>query len=217
MTSAPNGAPESSGMVEPTGTFGAALCEASLISALRLATREAHERLETALPLTDPRLTRDAYRRLVEAFHGFYVPLEARLAGVASAASAPAHERQKLVRLRADLLALGATEAGIDALELCPTVPEVATPGAALGCRYVVEGATLGGRVIAHALAKHLGLGPTTGAAFFEGYGVETATRWASFRVELDASPWPRAETLAAAVATFLDLERWLRARGALQ
>jgi heme oxygenase len=217
MSSATHGAPARGGSIEPTAASGAAPCEWSLISALRLATRGAHERLETALPLTDPHLTRDAYRVIVEAFHGFYVPLESRLAAVTPAGGLPAHERQKLARLRADLLALGANDAGIDALPLCTAVPEVATPGAALGCRYVVEGATLGGRVIAHALAKHLGFGPMTGAAFFEGYGVETATRWASFRVQLEASRWPRAETLAAALATFVDLERWLRARGALQ
>ncbi|HEX4449071.1 MAG TPA: biliverdin-producing heme oxygenase [Polyangiaceae bacterium] len=217
MSSAPHGAPTSSGSVETVAPSGTGPRESSLISALRLATRDAHERLETALPLTDPRLGCDEYRVVVEAFHGFYVPLESRLAGVAPTGGAPAHERGKLARLRADLLALGTSEAGIDALPLCPTVPELATPGAALGCRYVVEGATLGGRVIVHALAKHLGLGPTTGAAFFEGYGVESATRWASFRVELDASPWPWTETLAAALATFVDLERWLRARGALR
>jgi heme oxygenase (biliverdin-IX-beta and delta-forming) len=191
----------------------------SLLAALRAATRSAHERLEAALPLTDPGLTLEAYRSIVEALYGYYAPLEARLARVAegSAGGLPIHGREKLGRLRGDLKALGATDASVDALPLCGAVPEVSTPGAAFGCLYVVEGATLGGRVIVRRLRDRLGLGPTTGAAFFDGYGVETGAMWASFCEQLVASPWERAETLAAAVATFVELEGWLRKRGTLR
>jgi heme oxygenase len=192
--------------------------EGSLLAALRAATRTVHERLEAALPLTDPGLTLAAYRVIVEAFHGFYAPLEPRLAKAAelSAGGVPVGGREKRGRLRGDLLALGASDASVDALPLCAAVPDVTTPGAALGCLYVLEGATLGGRVIVRKL-RDLGLGPTTGAAFFDGYGVETGRMWASFCVQLVASPWERAETVAAAVATFVEFERWLRARGALR
>jgi heme oxygenase (biliverdin-IX-beta and delta-forming) len=193
--------------------------DGSLLAALRAATRAAHERLEAGLPLTHPGLTLEAYRGIVEAFYGFYAPLEARLARLAegSASGLPIHGREKLGRLRADLTALGATEARIDVLPLCAAIPDVSTPGAAFGCLYVVEGATLGGRVIVRSLRDRLRLGPTTGAAFFDGYGVDTGPMWASFCVQLAASPWERAETLAAAVATFVELERWLRQRGALR
>jgi heme oxygenase len=190
----------------------------SLISGLRAATRSAHQRLEAALPLTDPGLTIDAYRVIVEAFHGFYAPLEAGLAKMATMSPGfPADGRQKLGRLRSDLRALGASGASVDALPRCPAIPALLTPGAAFGCLYVVEGATLGGRVIVRKLRDHLGLGPMTGAAFFDGYGAETGAMWTSFCTQLDASPWPRAETLAAAVETFVELERWLGARGALR
>ena len=192
--------------------------QGSLIYGLRAATRSVHQRLEATLPLTDPGLSIDAYRVIVEAFHGFYVPLEDLLAKMAAISPAvPIDGRQKLGRLRSDLRALGASDAGVDALPLCPAVPALTTPGRALGCLYVVEGATLGGRVIVRKLRDHLGLGPTTGAAFFDGYGVETGAMWTSFCTQVDASPWPRAETLAAAVETFVALERWLGARGALR
>jgi heme oxygenase len=192
--------------------------EGSLASALRAATESAHRRLEAALPLTDAGLTLDKYRGIVEAFFGFYAPLEARLALAANGAHGLALEgRAKVARLRLDLRALGVSDAGVEALPTCPTAPDATTPGAALGCLYVVEGATLGGRVIGRALREHLGLGPTTGAAFFDGYGLETAAMWFSFRAQLEASRWPRAETLAAAVETFVSLELWLRARGALR
>jgi heme oxygenase len=192
--------------------------DVSLMAALRAATRGVHERLEAALPLTDPGLTLDAYQGIVEAFYGFYAPLEGRLGKIArSASNLPIHGREKLGRLRADLKALGATDASIDALPLCAAVPSIATPGAAFGCLYVAESGTLGGRIIVRRLRARLGVGPATGAAFFDGYGAETGAMWASFCVQLVTSPWERAETLAAAVATFVELERWLRKRGALR
>jgi heme oxygenase len=203
----------------PSASHGPGPADGSLLVALRTATRSAHQRLEAALPLTDPGLTLEAYRGIVEAFYGFYAPLEAGLARVAegSASGLPIHGREKLGRLRGDLKALGATDASLDALPLCAAVPDLSTPGAAFGCLYVVEGATLGGRVIVRALRAGLGLGPTTGAAFFDGYGVETGAMWVSFCVQLVASPWDRGDTLAAAVATFVELERWLRQRGTLR
>ena len=43
---------------------------------LREATRVVHTRIEGVLPLLDPALTRARYTRVVEAFYGFYAPLE---------------------------------------------------------------------------------------------------------------------------------------------
>jgi heme oxygenase (biliverdin-IX-beta and delta-forming) len=186
--------------------------------ALRDGTQELHRRLERALRLTDLGLTLDAYRIVIEAFLGFYAPLEALLAMVAaeSGGAVPMHGRAKLWRLRADLRALGSSDADIEALPRCGYVPEMTTPARAMGGLYVVEGATLGGRVIVRALRDHLGIDHATGAAFFDGYGVETGPMWRTFVAHMDSSPWPRAETAAAAIDTFLAFERWLGEQGAL-
>jgi heme oxygenase len=187
--------------------------------ALRDVTGELHRRLERALPLTDVGLTLDAYRVVVEAFFGFYAPLEAHLAVVAgtSAETVPMRGRGKLGRLRADLRALGSSDADVETLPRCGYVPETASLARAMGCLYVVEGATLGGRVIVRALRDHLGIDRATGAAFFDGYGVETGPMWREFVTHMDASPWPRGETAAAAIETFRALERWLGEKGALR
>ncbi|WP_259015212.1 biliverdin-producing heme oxygenase [Emticicia fluvialis] len=55
----------------------------------------------------------------------------------------------------------------------------------ALGCMYVMEGSTLGGRIILKHIEKHLGLLPSGGASFFEGYGAETGQLWKSFLTTL--------------------------------
>ena len=51
----------------------------------------------------------------------------------------------------------------------------------ALGCLYVLEGATLGGQFISRHLAR-LGIGPTNGGLFFNGYGARTGEMWKSFQ-----------------------------------
>src|SRR6185437_6683163 len=51
----------------------------SLPARLKEATAPLHDSVERALPLAAPGLTLDAYRRILAAFLGFYVPLEAAL------------------------------------------------------------------------------------------------------------------------------------------
>ena len=187
--------------------------------ALREATKEAHERLGRALPLTSPELTLDVYRVVLEAYYGFHAPLEPRLvvAAAKSDGAVPIRGREKLWRLRRDLRALGATDGRIDALPRCTWVPEVSTVQRALGCLYVIEGATLGGRIVARSVREHLGLGPSTGASFFEGYGPATGAMWRSFLDCLNACATSRGEAVEAAVDTFGAFEHWLSVRGVLR
>ncbi len=170
------------------------------MSRLRSATRDAHDRIERALPLLDPGLTGAAYRRIVESFHGYY-------ASLAQTCHEPALE-QKLPLLRADLLALGGLEA---AVPRCHDLPELASASQVLGMLYVVEGATLGGQVIRRHLASVLDLDQTNGAAFFVGYGAETGAIWKAFgmRVETAEAFDPHA-CIGAAIATFETLARWI-------
>ncbi len=187
--------------------------------ALREATKEAHERLGRALPLTSPELTLDTYRVVVEAYYGFHAPLEPRLVAAAATSdgAVPIRGREKLWRLRRDLRALGSTDGRIAALPQCSWVPDVSTVQRTLGCLYVIEGATLGGRIVARSVREHLGLGPSTGASFFEGYGPATGAMWRSFLECLNACETSRAEVVEAAVETFGALERWLSGRSVLR
>ena len=85
---------------------------------LREATRLVHARIEASLPLLAPSLTLATYTRVIEAFHGFYAPMEPRLAG-----SFP--HSAKVPLLVADLCALGKTPAEVDALPRCAELPQV--------------------------------------------------------------------------------------------
>jgi heme oxygenase len=182
---------------------------------LRQATRSAHDRIERALPLFDRSLTRGRYVRVLQAFYGFYAPLEplcereAGPAGVALELTA----RTKAPLLAADLALLGHTEGDIQALPSCRALPRVTLPSQAMGVFYVLEGATLGGQIIAQRLRQSLGIAAGSGGAFFAGYGDRTREMWRRFTSHVEGTVGLDVDTaIAAAIQTFESLERWLTA-----
>ena len=148
-----------------------------------MATSASHTALEDQLPLMNADLTREDYIQFVNRFFGFYAPLEVQLL-----ASPHWHQlafdyapRQKTPRIAQDLLALGRSDAALAATPRCTDLPACTTAEQLLGCLYVIEGATLGGRSITRHLQSQLGLTPESGGAFFDGYGVQTGSHWKAF------------------------------------
>ena len=180
---------------------------------LRAETREAHARLEDSLDLLGGDLSRARYRLLLEGFLGFHAVLEPRLDlwhDRRGLLDWPV--RRKLDLLRQDLVDLGATGPDLDRLPWCPDAPAVGLTAQALGALYVVEGATLGGRVIAeHLRGSDV---PSSALRFFASYGEQVGRRWNRFRaVSADwvGSDPERADAVVdSAVATFEVLARWL-------
>lgn len=192
-----------------------------LHEALRTATATAHHRLENRLPLTSNTLTLERYRLVLEAFYGFYKPLETALDNVAG--SIPGidwPQRHKAYRLLQDLQAIGLTPSAIAALPLCPYVPLVDGQAAALGCLYVVEGATLGGQITSRAVGRQLDLSVTNGAGFLWTYGQATGRMWRRFLDCLqraqDQPPHFHNRAASAALETFINFGQWLDDQGAL-
>ena len=155
------------------------------------------------------------YAAALRALHGFHAAWEPaiwRTPGVAEAGMGGG--RRKLPLLEADLRAL--------AVAPCrPPAPAARLAGAAeaLGALYVLEGATLGGRVICRQVAGPLGVTPGRGAAYYHGYGEATGERWKAFGAALGAwarTPAAAERVVAGAVACFAALEAWLAAPGVL-
>ena len=155
---------------------------------LREATRVVHKRVESALPLLDPNLTRERYTRVVEALHGFYAEIEPVIAHALAGDCDPnrSQSRAKLPLLETDLRALGRTPTHIARLPRCATLPYAGTASHALGVLYVLEGATLGGQIIAKHLSQRLAIEAGTGGAFFHGYGDATRAMWTVFCERVD-------------------------------
>jgi heme oxygenase (biliverdin-IX-beta and delta-forming) len=157
-----------------------------LLARLRTDTRAAHDSIEATLGLLDPAVSTTRYRFILEQFRGLYAPLEAQLAAIddweAYVLDVPIRRKQPLID--ADLRALGLAEPErLPAAAFLPALHQ--DRAAAFGCLYVLEGATLGGQVISRHLRSTLGITPSTGGAFFHGYGERTGTLWASFREAL--------------------------------
>ncbi|RMQ47214.1 Heme oxygenase [Pseudomonas cichorii] len=187
---------------------------AKLLDALRSETSQTHVDLEKRLPFFSPVLSAAYYLRLLQAYYGFYRPLESALqaSGLIPSELNPA-ERIKTPVLVQDLRALGMTDEAIDALAQCRKLPLIDTPGACLGVLYVLEGATLGGQVLRREIHKRLGLDEHTGAAFLNVYGSATGIRWKTFLAYLDSVPDEAATLTSAAQAaqsTFACFEHWL-------
>ena len=174
--------------------------------ALRRHTAQHHERLDARLDIGARLVSLDAYRDLLERLHGFYDPLEERLAPWAE--TVPGLEfraRRKTPLLVADLHALAGHPGPV-----ASALPAVDTPARALGVIYVLEGATLGGKLIARDARQRLGVTPETGAAFFAAYGSAAAARWRAFGTVVEAAHPDPGEACAAAAGCFERMEAWL-------
>lgn len=178
---------------------------------LRAGTAELHIALEKRLPFFSDTLDTPAFERLMQAYYGFYQPLEqALLVSGAVPDDFNLLPRLKADTLRADLRALGATA---DDLPLCEDLPVIDSSAASLGVLYVLEGATLGGQILRREIAARLNLDADNGAAFLDVYGAATGRRWREFIEYLSNRPMAaseRAAVVSAAQITFSCFEQWL-------
>jgi heme oxygenase (biliverdin-IX-beta and delta-forming) len=184
---------------------------------LRQHTAALHDRVERSVDL--PRRCRSlgAYRGLLGRLLGLYAPLERELARVDwTGLAIDLGPRKKAALLVADLRALELPPAELAALPVCAGLPGLPSAAAALGCLYVLEGATLGGQLITREIHRTLGISAATGGSFHAAYGARTGAMWRSFRAVADEhcgeDPAKVAHALAAAAATFETFASWLGA-----
>jgi heme oxygenase len=186
-----------------------------ILQRLRQATGARHTALECQLPLLDPQLSREHYRHFVTRFLGYYAPLETRLLALPwwHRIGFNYAERYKTPHLVQDMLALGVTADTLATFPRCKALPQLDSLPQALGCLYVIEGATLGGQLVTRHLQAHLGLTPASGTAFFNGYGAHTGARWQAFGAVLDSFTGRAGDHQAiidTANHTFETIDQWL-------
>ena len=186
-----------------------------ILNDLRAGTSEAHQQLEDLVEIERCVASPGPYTRLLQAFYGFYLPLEARLAALEGwqIYGVDLSARHKTPWLAADLRSLRLPAAEIETLPTCVDLPPTGTLAQGFGCLYVLEGATLGGRQISALLRDS----PITVEArrFFGSYGAETGARWRDFVVALESyaagtGEEGRAEIIGVAQETFSSLRKWV-------
>ena len=189
--------------------------ENTLLQRLRAETQESHQRLESRLDLLQTALSLKCYRDLLARFYGFYVPVEVSLSMWCDTEIPCVQfaQRVKVPLLAQDLKALGWNAMQIAALPMCKALPALRCAPQALGCLYVLEGATLGGQIISRHLQQIHGLNAENGSAFFCSYSDRVGEMWRAFGSALNAYPVGPAEEaliVGAACETFAALETWL-------
>lgn len=180
---------------------------------LKNATASHHARIETALELLHPNISLESYRELLEGMYGFYALWEAQIANLIAEPSLVFYsDRWKLPLLHEDLCYLGHTNQTLLNLPVIPSLPAISTPAHALGSMYVIEGSTLGGKLIAKHMNQYLGVTAEKGCAFFSAYGNQAAHYWREFSemVELHVSASEIDTVIASACATFNAMQYWL-------
>ena len=77
----------------------------------------------------------------------------------------------------------------------------------------MIEGSTLGGKIIAGMMRQHFTFNGNEGLSFFSGYGDDTDAMWASFKNELNAvaaTAEDQTEITEAANQTFIKFGNWI-------
>lgn len=149
---------------------------------LREATEADHLRLEDRVQILARVSAPDARRALVSQFHRMHVEIETAIRPwLAEFPELDFAARQRTPSLERDLIALGcagepATRDAVGASD----------PAEALGLMYVLEGSTLGGRVIRRSIEAQRG--DMNGLSFLDPYGDRVGERWKSFLAVLDAA-----------------------------
>ncbi len=180
---------------------------------LKVATASLHAQIEDLLDLPTSIRDRQDYGKWLSRFLGFYEPLEAALATVAHPDNCdPGTPALHSPRLIDDVRTLeidpsGPPRAPASLLPLLPTFAHVA------GSRYVLMGATLGGRHILRGLDPSLRDELGTATRFLEGGGASAGCDWLACRKYLDelGSRYPnlRRDVMSGATGTFAAFQQW--------
>ncbi len=189
-----------------------------ILARLKAETKLYHDRLEHeryTRRLTQDDLRIEEYILVLQKFFGFYAPLEERIGAVPewSMVELDFTARRKTPLLIRDLCCLGATDQTFQHMPICAHLPAIHSFSAALGCMYVLEGATLGGQLISRHMKATFALHPNNGCAFFNSYGPALGPMWKAFSAFLNAYATTLAQqeaVLQAACATYTALEAWL-------
>jgi heme oxygenase len=181
---------------------------------LRLGTTRLHKQAEELLALPGAIRDRHDYGSWLARFYGLYEPLEHGLTAFSEWGTfgiplpTPSHS----ALLARDIMTLGADPDKIPRAAFA-ILPELPTFAHALGALYVLEGATLGGKIILRDLRVRIGDPIDQASLFFGGRRDAAGPMWLCFRTALDgfgrAQPQSRDDVVAGAVSCFQAILSW--------
>lgn len=145
------------------------------------------------------------YHLLLKKFHAYILPCEKTIRH--SRWSSLLKNRDKTPLLINDLSSLGIN----NSRKKCLNLPPLITQEQILGYLYVIEGATLGGQILAKKLKKQLGVTDHCGAKYFNGYGNNSSVMWTEFcDIINQANALQEQYILSSASITYTTLIDWM-------
>ena len=153
-------------------------------SSLKRNTRDFHNALVTKVSvMLSDEISLDQFAAVQKKSYGFYSPIQMRLFSirVRDGSEFKLQNRPKVPLLVGFLAARVVDLEEFVRLRFCDSLPRLETVTEALGCLYVSEGATLGGKIIIGHLKKVLPLDESRGFSFSNNYGDEFGRMWSSF------------------------------------
>lgn len=177
--------------------------------ALKEATRSVHQSLEGIVVRKLKAIsTRDEYAQLLSAFYGFHHPAEHKLDAWLDDSLIPYYTgRRRSSAILDDLRELGEDIH----IPLAMDLPQIDSLAKALGVFYVLEGSTMGGKIIAGMLRRQ-GI-PGDAIRFFNAYRENELPMWQAFTSVLDhfpVDPLFNDEIREAAITTFEKFRNWM-------
>jgi heme oxygenase len=179
---------------------------------IKEATLHNHQQTEKVLvaQMKNMRSKQD-YVALLSDFYAYFGGLEQQIERFINASNLADYlERRKSVAIADDIKALGGdvpTKATGDEL------PEINNYLQAFGALYVIEGSTLGGKIISKMVQQHLQITDNAGLSFFNSYGEQMQQMWNSFKEILNKVAMTPADEdiiVKAANETFVKFKNWL-------
>jgi heme oxygenase len=153
---------------------------ASTIDCLREETSAAHSRIDTTLHLVDRLSVVEHRRPLLVGYHLLHRETESKIAPFLGETA----DLDFSARRRSSLIAEGLGVLGQNMPADNTASLDIRSRAQAFGALYVLEGSSLGGRIILKEL-KHRGV-PLAGLGFLDPYGTATGQRWRSFIAVLE-------------------------------
>ena len=176
---------------------------------LKKATFQTHIALERRLLEKIYRIqTTEQYVEFLSLLFGFYDAVENAVGQyVDSSSVVDFGSRRKAKRLLDDMSVFSASTPV--AMHRCD-IPTIKSFYSALGALYVMEGSTLGGRVIARIIARQIH--QDSGFSFFYSYGNEVEQMWLRFKQCLQQSftDKQQSEIIETATLTFIPFNDWI-------
>jgi heme oxygenase len=150
------------------------------------------------------------YIALLQIFYSYFGGLEQQIDQYINEVELPDYQqRRKSAALAQDIKDLGGIPVEKASGNALPAIQNTAQAYAAM---YVIEGSTLGGKIISKMMAQQLRINDGSGLSFFSGYGDNTEMMWDKFKQVLDAqakSAQHESEIIDTANQTFIKFKEW--------